>query len=145
LEKFWLSSAKPAPACGTPDCPVVHQTVSSAQAVPAMNSSLLGKSEGAVDKNHRTVRCAPDYPVSQRRLQPTVSSAISGRRVARANSQLVTPDCPVCTRMCLVRQRNQMSNGRVRPIRKDIGHCWGPSSSEGPQKHDLTMFSKWIM
>jgi hypothetical protein len=21
-------------------------------------------------------------------------------------------------------------------------HCWGPSSSEGPQKHDLTMFSK---
>jgi hypothetical protein len=26
-----------------------------------------------------------------------------------------------------------------------IGHCWGPSSSEGPQKHDLTMFSEWIM
>jgi hypothetical protein len=25
------------------------------------------------------------------------------------------------------------------------GSCWGPSSSEGPQKHDLTMFSKWIM
>jgi hypothetical protein len=23
--------------------------------------------------------------------------------------------------------------------------CWGPSSSEGPQKHDLTMFSDWIM
>ena len=21
--------------------------------------------------------------------------------------------------------------------------CWGPSASEGPQKHDLTMFSKW--
>jgi hypothetical protein len=20
--------------------------------------------------------------------------------------------------------------------------CWGPSASEGPQKHDLTMFSK---
>jgi hypothetical protein len=20
------------------------------------------------------------------------------------------------------------------------GRCWGPSSSEGPQKHDLTMF-----
>jgi hypothetical protein len=25
------------------------------------------------------------------------------------------------------------------------GHCWGPSASEGPQKHDLTMFSKWNM
>jgi hypothetical protein len=22
------------------------------------------------------------------------------------------------------------------------GNCWGPSSSEGPQKHDLTMFSE---
>jgi hypothetical protein len=21
-------------------------------------------------------------------------------------------------------------------------YCWGPSASEGPQKHDLTMFSK---
>jgi hypothetical protein len=26
-----------------------------------------------------------------------------------------------------------------------IVRCWGPSSSEGPQKHDLTMFSEWIM
>jgi transposase InsO family protein len=23
------------------------------------------------------------------------------------------------------------------------GRCWGPSASEGPQKHDLTMFSKY--
>jgi hypothetical protein len=23
-----------------------------------------------------------------------------------------------------------------------IEDCWGPSASEGPQKHDLTMFSK---
>ena len=23
------------------------------------------------------------------------------------------------------------------------GYCWGPSASEGPQKHDLTMFSKY--
>jgi hypothetical protein len=23
-----------------------------------------------------------------------------------------------------------------------VGECWGPSASEGPQKHDLTMFSK---
>jgi hypothetical protein len=23
-----------------------------------------------------------------------------------------------------------------------MGDCWGPSSSEDPQKHDLTMFSK---
>ena len=23
------------------------------------------------------------------------------------------------------------------------GSCWGPSASEGPQKHNLTMFSKY--
>jgi hypothetical protein len=37
---------------------VVHQTVSGAQAGPATNSSLSGKSEGAAAKNHRTVRYA---------------------------------------------------------------------------------------
>jgi hypothetical protein len=26
-----------------------------------------------------------------------------------------------------------------------IRYCWGPSASEGSQKHDLTMFSKWNM
>jgi hypothetical protein len=26
-----------------------------------------------------------------------------------------------------------------------MGSCWGPSASEGPQKHNLTMFSKWNM
>ena len=25
---------------------------------------------------------------------------------------------------------------------KSVSSCWGPSTSEGPQKHDLTMFSK---
>jgi hypothetical protein len=24
-----------------------------------------------------------------------------------------------------------------------VGVCWGPSASEGPQKQDLTMFSKY--
>jgi hypothetical protein len=75
---------------------VVHRTVSSAQAGPATNSSLSVKSEGAA-KNHRTIRCALDCPVRQRRPRPTVGSAISERRVARANGRLVTPDCPVYT------------------------------------------------
>jgi hypothetical protein len=26
--------------------------------------------------------------------------------------------------------------------RREEAYCWGPSASEGPQKHDLTMFSK---
>jgi hypothetical protein len=61
---------------------VVHRTVSGAQTGPATNSSLSGKSAGAATKNHRTVRCAPDCPVSQRRPRPTVGSAINGRHVA---------------------------------------------------------------
>jgi hypothetical protein len=56
-EKSWreFGSAKPKPA---PDCPVVHRIVSGAQAGPATNSSLSGKSEGTVAKNHQTVRWA---------------------------------------------------------------------------------------
>jgi hypothetical protein len=30
----------------------------------------------------------------------------------------------------------------MRQTLKDFDYCWGPSASEGPQKHDLTMFSK---
>jgi hypothetical protein len=43
MEKEWLGSAKPAPACGASDCPVVHRTVSGAQAGPAANWPLSGK------------------------------------------------------------------------------------------------------
>jgi hypothetical protein len=25
-----------------------------------------------------------------------------------------------------------------------LASCWGPSASEGPQKHNLTMFSKYV-
>jgi hypothetical protein len=28
------------------------------------------------------------------------------------------------------------------PVTFEFFWCWGPSASEGPQKHDLTMFSK---
>jgi hypothetical protein len=56
---------------------VVHRTVSGAQAGLATNSSLSGKSNGAVAKIHRTVRCAPECPVSQSclRQQSTAQSA----------------------------------------------------------------------
>jgi hypothetical protein len=42
MEKDWLGSAKTAPACGAPDGPVVHRTVSGAQAGPAANWPLSG-------------------------------------------------------------------------------------------------------
>jgi hypothetical protein len=81
----WLAKAsQDAPACGAPDCPVPRlarrQTRHSQE-----------NAEGALAKNHRTVRCAPDCPVSQWRPRPTVGSAINERHVARANGHLVAP------------------------------------------------------
>jgi hypothetical protein len=121
---------------------------------------------------HRTVRCAPDsvwclgWPGDELvalekktvalRLEfiglssepkapaPTVDNAISGRRVARANGHLVTPDYPV-------RQRDRRTNGRLRPIRKEIGHrtttvpvrwCTGLSGASPDRSQELT--SNWI-
>jgi hypothetical protein len=136
---------------GVPDCSVVHRTMSGAQAGPTMNSSLSEKSEGTSAKIHRTVWCAPDCTVSQRHPRPTVGSAISGRRMARANGQLDTPDYPVCTGQCPVRQRDRRSNGRLCPIRKEIGHrttivhvrwCTGLSGAPPDRRQELP--SNWI-
>jgi hypothetical protein len=49
-----------------------------------------------VAKNHRTVRWCTGLSGESEPLEPTVTSAISGRRVARANGRLGTPDYPVC-------------------------------------------------
>jgi hypothetical protein len=62
--------------------------------------------------------------------EPTVSPA-NGRpqnpRVTHGKCQQSegTPDCPVCTGQCPVRQRLQDCNGRLRQIRKEIhtGQC----------------------
>jgi hypothetical protein len=60
LEKSWLSSAKPAPACGGP-APLPGPPG------PHHKQVALGKCEGAVAIIHRTMRSALDCPVSQRR------------------------------------------------------------------------------
>jgi hypothetical protein len=100
---------------------------------------------------HRTVWCAPDYPVSQRRPRPTVGSAISGRRLAHANGQLLTLGCLVCTEQCPARQWDQRSNSRLRPIRKEIGHrtatdhvgwCTGLFGAPPDRRQELP--SNWI-
>jgi hypothetical protein len=78
----------------SPDCLVVHRTV-------WWYTGLSGESEPP---------------------EPTVGSEISGRRVARANGRLGTPNCLVCTGQCPVRQRDRRANGRMRQIRKGIEH-----------------------
>jgi hypothetical protein len=78
--------------------------------------------------------------------EPTVTSAISGRCVARANGRLGTPDCSVCTGQCLMHQRDHRPNGRMRQIRKGIEHwtatgpvrwCTGLSGAPLDRRQDL--------
>jgi hypothetical protein len=121
----------------------VHWTVSGAQAGSATNSSLSGIHRGRCSYN------SPNCPVCTRLsgepMAPalTVSSAISGRRVAWANGNLVAPDCPV-------RQGDRGLNGRLRQKRKEIEHrtrtvhvrwCTGLSGAPPDRRQELP--SKW--
>jgi hypothetical protein len=60
---------------GAPDCPVVHR-------LARANWPLSGIHRRRTAIIHRTVRCAPDYPVSQRSAGPTVGRAICAGHVA---------------------------------------------------------------
>jgi hypothetical protein len=110
---------------GAPDCPVctgqcpVHQ----AHSTRTGHSREIGRRRTA--KIHRTVRCAPDCPVSQRSAGPTVDRAICAGHVAK-------PTVGRCHRT--VRCAPDMSgaptapdlptvgNGQKRPLWKQIGH-----------------------
>jgi hypothetical protein len=122
VEKIWLSSAKPAPACGAPDCPVCNGQCPVPRLARRRTRRSRDFAEDVAAKNHRTVRWCPRLSDEPKAPAPTVGNAITGRCVARANGQLVTLDCPVCTRQCPVRQWDQRSNSQLRPISKEIGH-----------------------
>jgi hypothetical protein len=76
-------------------------------------SREIAKDDAA--KIHRIVRWFTGLSGESEPPEPTVTSAISGRCVARANSRLGTPGCPV-------HQRDRRPNGRMRQIRKGIEH-----------------------
>jgi hypothetical protein len=61
----------------------VHRTVSGAPDQRGANQPLSGFLWRLSAKIHRTVRCAPDCPVSQRSARPTVGRAIRARHVAK--------------------------------------------------------------
>jgi hypothetical protein len=82
---------------------LAHRTVSGAPGWLGGELAALGNRRGDVAKNHRTVWWFTGLSGESEPPEPTVTSAISGRRVAHANGWLGTPDCPVCIGQCLVR------------------------------------------
>jgi len=103
----------------------VHRTVSGAPDQRGANQPLSGFSPATSAKIHRTVRCAPDCPVSQRSAGPTVGRAIGARHVAEPTVGKIhrTVRCaPDMSGAPTVRRSDSDSNGRMRCLRKQIGH-----------------------
>ena len=89
------------------------------------NQPLSGFSPATSAKIHRTVRCAPDCPVSQRSAGPTVGRAIGARHVAEPTVGKVhrTVRCaPDMSGAPTVRRSASESNGRMSFLWKQIGH-----------------------
>jgi hypothetical protein len=106
--------------------PINHRTVRWCTGLSgessATNSSVSGIKKGDMAIIHRTVRWCTGLSI-----EPTVASANGRPRNLRATRGLLqqsagAPDCPVCTGQCPVRQRARRSNGRMRPIWKEIAH-----------------------
>jgi hypothetical protein len=90
--------------------------------LPRPNRPLSGIRRRRTAKIHRTVRCAPDCPVSQRSAGPTVGRAICAGHVAKPTvgkghrTVRCAPDSVRCA------NGSQISNGQLRCLRKEIGH-----------------------
>jgi hypothetical protein len=82
---------------GAPDCPVCTGQCPVRQAASARTgrSREIGRRRTA--KIHRTVRCAPDCPVSQRSARANGRLRNPRGTRGRANGRKTAPDCPVCT------------------------------------------------
>jgi len=75
----------------------VHRTVSGAPGWRDSNWPLSGNWPATSAKIHRTVRCAPDCPVSQRSARANGRPRNPRGTRGRANGRKTAPDCPVCT------------------------------------------------
>jgi hypothetical protein len=101
---------------GAPDCPVSH---------PRQTRRSREKQWGDVAIIHRTVRWCTGLSG-----EPNVACAKGRPQNLRVtcgsfNDRQGAPDCPVCTRQCLVRQQARRCNGRLCPIWKEIEHRIG--------------------
>jgi adenylylsulfate kinase-like enzyme len=85
-------------------------------------SAALRNQRRRTTKNHRIVRWCTGLSG-----EPTVASANGRPRNLRAthghtNGRLGTPDCPVCTGLCLVRQPIPGTNSQLLSVWKEIEH-----------------------
>jgi hypothetical protein len=109
------------------DAAKIHRTVRWCTGLTSESSTPAPKYIGdelvALGKSPRTSRLKiTGLSGESEAPKPTVDCEISGRRVARANGRLGTPDYLVCTGQCPVRQRNRRPNDRMRQLRKEIAH-----------------------
>jgi hypothetical protein len=112
----WRRLAVPSQTCSSLRCTILSGECPVPTLARSTNSLLSGKVGRVTTIIHRTVRCAVGLSGVPAAPAPTVGSAISGRRVARANGHQATSDCPVC-------QGGHGCNGRLRQKRKEITQC----------------------
>jgi hypothetical protein len=114
LEMRWLCSAKSAQSGSTGLSGGAPDSVRCARLAQA-NWQLSGIHRRRTAIIHRTVRCAPDCPVSQRSAGPTVGRAICAGHVAE-------PTARRGHRTVRCANSSLAANGRLRLRRKEIGH-----------------------
>jgi hypothetical protein len=111
-------AAKTLLSLGAPDCPVVHRTVSGA---PGWLWRKGRSREFVGGVRQKFTGLSGEPTVGRANGRPRNPRVTRGR----ANGLKGAPDCPVCTEQCLMRQRLQIFNGRLRQNRKEIrtGQC----------------------
>jgi hypothetical protein len=109
-----------------PDCPVVPRPPDSVRCarLPRAKRPLSGIRRRRMAKIHRTVRCAPDCPVSQRSAcqrsaAESARDTWSGQRSEGGTGLSgVHRTCPVCTGHVRCARSATVGNGRLRRLRK---------------------------
>jgi hypothetical protein len=101
---------------GTPDCPVVHRTMFGASGWSTVNWLLSGKEKGDVAIIHSTARWCTGLPGES--TAPAANGRPRYQRATRGPRQRSVGH----TEQCLVCQPIPRTNGRLRPIRKEIAH-----------------------
>ena len=121
-EKDLAGTAKTLRSLGAPDCPVVHWTVSGALGWSLVNWLLSGIRRRRTAINHRTVRwctgLSGEPTIGRVNCRPRNPCVTRGR----ANGLMGTPECPVRTGQCPVRQRLQGCQRSASPNKERDPH-----------------------